>query len=173
MGRKSKLHNSKTVENLIQTLRAGVSIEVASQCIGVARSTMYGWIQRGEKARLRLEEGLEINDREEEYLELLEKVERAQAEREIQAVTTIKRAGARGSWRASAWLLERSFPERYGRKRAYRPLERVAENQDALMITPALLRSLEKKLNRVLAMREQTGGERHPIPLDPIVQNRI
>jgi hypothetical protein len=46
---------------------------------------------------------------------LQEALDQALAEQRLVAVIA---AGARSNWRAAAWLLERQYPERWGRDRA-------------------------------------------------------
>jgi hypothetical protein len=49
------------------------------------------------------------------YLDFAVHVERARAEAEVALVALITRA-SREDWRAAAWLLERSKPQRWGRR---------------------------------------------------------
>ena len=43
-------------------------------------------------------------------------VKRCETECEIEHIDNISTAGSMGSWQASAWYLERRFPEKYGKK---------------------------------------------------------
>ena len=52
---------------------------------------------------------------EEPFLDFLDAIERALTVPEMRAVTVIQDSAAKGSWRAAAWLLERRWPERWGR----------------------------------------------------------
>jgi hypothetical protein len=45
-----------------------------------------------------------------------ELVQKSFAENELSHITNIGNAGNKGFWQASAWYLERRFPEKYGRK---------------------------------------------------------
>lgn len=41
---------------------------------------------------------------------------RARAEAEVRAITQIQRAAHEGNWQAAGWFLERSYPDRWGRR---------------------------------------------------------
>jgi hypothetical protein len=96
-------------EQLTALLRAGNQIHVVCDAVGIDRRTYSRWMQRGLSGRAR----------DKPYRELRAQVERARAEAEARAVTQIARASTE-DWRAAAWLLERSFPERWGK-----PAERL------------------------------------------------
>lgn len=92
---------------LEQAIRAGATGEVAAQTIGVVRSTYYVWLEKGRDAP----EGTP-------YREFHDRVQRARAESEVGLVARIAQAAGNGSWGAAAWLLERRFPERWGKATA-------------------------------------------------------
>jgi hypothetical protein len=49
------------------------------------------------------------------YVDFVEAVEKARAQSEMRNVGLIQKAAVDGTWQASAWWLERSFPKRWGR----------------------------------------------------------
>ncbi len=75
-------------------LRAGNHVDVAARAAGIAPATV---------ALIR-ERGGEIADR----------IGQAAAEGEVRAVTQIAQAAAH-NWQAAAWLLERTYPDRWAR----------------------------------------------------------
>jgi hypothetical protein len=85
---------------LVASLRAGNYPTVASRAAGISWQTFVAWMQRGAKG-------------EEPYAQLKEQVERARAEGQVRHVAIVSRA-AESDWRASAWLLERQWPEQWG-----------------------------------------------------------
>jgi transposase len=91
-------------------LRAGGTLELAPLATGVGERTLQRWLERGRRGGAR-------NARQ---VAVLEAVERARAEAEVSLVATMQRQ-ARTSWRAAAWILERRWPERWGRERALGP----------------------------------------------------
>lgn len=50
------------------------------------------------------------------FLELVERVERAEADAHARNVAVIQRAAQAGTWQAAAWFLERRYPEQYARR---------------------------------------------------------
>jgi transposase len=105
-GRKSILSESLT-DDLVRLLAAGNYLEIALDAIGLGRSTFYEWLERGE-----LDEGGAKKD--EAYRKFRERIEKARAEGEARNVTVVAAAAAE-DWKAAAWMLERQFPERWGR----------------------------------------------------------
>lgn len=92
----------EVVEAVVQALRAGAYITVACRAAGISRQTYGDWMRRGEAESAGA------------YHDFRERVERAKAEGEIRNVAVISRA-ANESWQAAAWLLERMYPERWGK----------------------------------------------------------
>jgi hypothetical protein len=99
-GRKTAL-TPEVGDRLVAMLRSGNYLEVAARAAGVHRNTLSEWMRRGRAG-------------EEPYAELAARVTRALAEGEAHNVAQIAKA-ARESWQAAAWLLERQYPDRWGR----------------------------------------------------------
>src|SRR4051812_33024674 len=89
---------------IVDAVRAGSRREAAAQAAGIAKSTLQGWLARGEAA------GAPVR-----FQNFAAAVRQADAAWEVAAVEGIGRAAANGDWRAQAWLLERRRPERWGR----------------------------------------------------------
>ena len=108
-GRRPMLN--KTISKKIeQALRAGNYKQTAAKYAGISLGTFYGWMQRGRN--------FEQNDGPKEdaiYFEFLKMVEKAMADAEVEDVAIIKNA-SRKQWQAAAWMLERKFPDRWGRR---------------------------------------------------------
>lgn len=94
-----------TADRIAGLLRAGNYDAVAARAVGVSPRTLRDWLQRGRTSTLPTDDA---------YRDLAERVDRARAEGEALHVTRIVRA-AEDDWHASAWFLERSYPERWGR----------------------------------------------------------
>lgn len=102
-GAPTKLDDDLTGK-ICQAIRAGNYMETAAAYAGVPRSTLYDWLKRG-------------RDRPDSvYGALVEQVELAVAEAEVRDVALIAKAADDGVWQASAWRLERRYPDRYGRR---------------------------------------------------------
>lgn len=83
------------IAQLVVMLRAGNYLDVAARAAGVPVEGLSG--------------------------DAAERIETARAEGEVRGIATIARA-ATENWQAAAWLLERQYPERWGRP-AVRPNE--------------------------------------------------
>ncbi len=116
-GRPTKL-NIDTHNKIISVIRAGNYIETAAACAGINKSTLYDWLKRGEREKQRVAQNprYKIRKSEKPYVEFSNAVEKALAEAEARGVMLISNA-AKTQWQAAAWMLERKFPDRWGRKR--------------------------------------------------------
>jgi len=103
VGRKTKLDDELT-GRLVALLRAGNYIVVACRAVGIGGTTYKQWMARGRSGKAA----------DEPYRSFRERVEVARAEGEAVLAAEIAKA-ARSSWAAAAWLLERQYPERWGR----------------------------------------------------------
>jgi transposase len=104
-GRPSKLTEDVQTK-IIRAIQSGNWLETAASYAGVDASTVRRWMAKGE-----------AEDSEEPYRSFCAAVKQARAEAEIRAVALIQKAAQDGTWQASAWYLERSHPDRWGRKR--------------------------------------------------------
>ncbi|MHC4395626.1 MAG: hypothetical protein ACYS1A_08215 [Planctomycetota bacterium] len=103
MGRKTKL-TPKLQDKICDIIRRGNYIEVACGFVGIDVSTYYNWLKWGEAAKSG------------KYFEFFKAAKRAENEQETLYVENIRKAAFDGVWQASAWYLERKYPERWGRK---------------------------------------------------------
>jgi hypothetical protein len=93
------------VERIVRAVGAGSYLAVAIASAGVPQATFYGWWKRGA-------DGGAPGDA--VFREMRQRVERARAEGEVRNVGLIAGA-AQESWQAAAWMLERSYPDRWAR----------------------------------------------------------
>lgn len=84
-------------------VRDGVSPEIAARAAGIAASTYYLWRSKGRETQ----DG--------PYSEFSEAIENAIAECEARALRVIQRAAPK-NWQAAMTMLERRFPDRWGRR---------------------------------------------------------
>lgn len=141
-GRRTKL-TPDVHERIVAMIQGGMTYKRAAQANGIGESTLHAWRQRGEYAydeserrktatmeALRAEcklRGLpptgkkkqtlidRLNEDEAPYVEFVEALKKADAEREFLILGQIAKA-ADDDWRAGAWLLERTEPGRYARR---------------------------------------------------------
>lgn len=107
-GKRGKITRGDAIVHL---LGRGLYVEDAAAIAGVARSTAFDWIARGEEWI----GSEEVPENERVYLDFSVAVEKARAEAREVALGTIRKAAADGQWQAAAWYLERTAPNRYAR----------------------------------------------------------
>lgn len=93
MARPSKL-TAERLDRVLAGLRVGATLARACAAAGISDDTLRRWRSRRPDVRTA--------------------VERAEAEQALHCLQMIA-AAAPKDWRAAAWLLERRFPEHYGR----------------------------------------------------------
>ena len=80
---------------VLNHVRAGLSVQTACKAAGLSRSTFYRWLRSDAS--------------------LKQKLRQAEAVCESWHIQNITNH-AEHDWRASAWFLERRYPQRYGRR---------------------------------------------------------
>lgn len=93
-GRKTKYTPEKAQE-LIKLLSGGATVKDSCAYIGISEETLSNWGKRD--------------------LDFLASVNKARSMGKIECAALIRQA-ARSNWQAAAWFLERSDPERWGRR---------------------------------------------------------
>ncbi len=99
MARPTKLTKA-VCERILPAIRAGTPVESACRAAAIAPATFYRWLERGERES----DGI--------YHDFVQEVRQAEAEAEVHAVATIRRAMAE-DWRAALAYLERRHPSRW------------------------------------------------------------
>jgi hypothetical protein len=97
VGVKPKL-TTEVADKIVALVGRGVPISFAAAAVDVSRASLYRWLRRPEPL----------------FRSFAERVEQARANGEAALVVAI-RGQAATMWRSAAWLLEREYPERYGR----------------------------------------------------------
>lgn len=85
------------VDIILQALEEGLSFAAAARAAGIAPTTLQDWRAQDEV--------------------LNHQCEQAIATWERAHVQNVSKAGHHGDWRASAWLLSRRFPDRWGERK--------------------------------------------------------
>jgi len=102
VARPSKLSEA-VQDRIVSAIRAGNYAEIAARSAGIAPSTYYRWLERGER------------DEEGPYAGFVAAVRLAEAEAEVHAVAIMRRAMT-DDWRAALSYLERRHPGRWRRR---------------------------------------------------------
>lgn len=114
-GAKPPSINDPKVQDLLKALRYGNYMDAACAAAGVGVTTVYRWINEGQDEAQRIAAGEQPNPHKATYVEILEGIEKARGEAEARNVAVIQKAAQDGTWQASAWWLERSRPQKWGR----------------------------------------------------------
>jgi transposase len=106
-GRKSKL-TPQLIKDAVKLLKGGSYVSTVCEFIGIDPSTWYRWMREGKKAKSGLKS------------QFYHAIKKADAEAEIRMVTDIQKiANENQTWQALAWMLERKYPERWGRREKF------------------------------------------------------
>jgi len=104
IGRPPKL-TLEMIEQICDLLIEGSTIARSAMLTGISESTIYRWLAMGKS------EGAEPI-----YVELAARVGEAIESSEFELLQRMRIAGSKPDhWRATAWMLERRFPEKYGK----------------------------------------------------------
>ena len=101
-GRPTKL-TPEVQDLIVDGINAGLTLGLTCARAGVARSTFYDWLEKGEAAKSGA------------LMEFSDTVSRARADSALRLVSQIT-LQAPTDWRAAAFLLERRFPDDYGKR---------------------------------------------------------
>ena len=83
-------------QRLLDALRAGNTRLHAAKYAGIGENTLGDWLRR--------------------FRDFRDLIEKAESEAVVRHVANIAKAAQDGQWTASAWWLERRYPEHYGRR---------------------------------------------------------
>jgi len=145
VGRKPKLiADPEIITKLVNALRAGNYMEHAADYAGVHVSTVYRWLEKGNGELERREQGYKPDRSLDQLCELCEAVKKAKGESVVRAMALIQNAASNGTWQASAWFLERTQPNFFGRR-----TEIVGEGGGAVKVEVSV-EALEAKLTQVM-----------------------
>ena len=98
-----KLLDEDLTDRLLEAIRLGMYTEHACAYAGINSSTFRLW-------RKKAEEGVEP------YKSFWLQVNQAEGTAIIRRMARIEQAGKDGHWQADAWVLERKYPDKFGRK---------------------------------------------------------
>jgi transposase-like protein len=142
MGRASKL-TPETQDRIIQAVRTGNYLEVAAQYAGVHKGTLYRWLEQAEDP-----------EADEMYRNFRDALESARAQAEVRNVALIQRAADEGTWQASAWFLERTAWQRWGRRTMV-----SGEDGGPVKVEVSAKDSLRETLEAMLARSESDADD--------------
>lgn len=159
-GRPTKL-NDETQNAILKAIRKGAYVETAAAHAGIEKNTLYDWMKRGRRERQRINNGETPNPKETPFAKFSTAIEKEFGEAELRDLDVITKAGQDGQWQASAWRLERKFPDRWGKRSR---VELTGANGSHIQVGPAIdLSKLTTEeievLYRLLDKSKQAQGE--------------
>lgn len=104
-------------QTLLDAVRGGIDLASAAQYAGLNATTVYRWMELGQREEERLDKGGEPTNEGLACLELWRTMRKARAEAVVRNVAQIQKAANQGEWKAAAWWLERTMPDSYGKER--------------------------------------------------------
>lgn len=109
--------NNELIEKIAEYRSDGATIETIAALLEIPLRTLKHYLDRGELVEQTLEEDPNRKPTETEklYLKLLHAFKRAEAEWEVGHLRNINKHAA-NDWHASAWALERRFPDKYSKR---------------------------------------------------------
>jgi len=105
------------INELCSLISQGFTRKGACAAVGIDESTLYDWITKGEDALAKERKGGKngkLGENAQLYANFVREFTKAQVMFKRLHLANIKKHSAH-SWQSSAWLLERTFPEEYGR----------------------------------------------------------
>ena len=149
MGRPSKL-TPELQAKIVGLIKAGNYKETTCAIVGIARSTLYEWMRRGQ-----------LSDQENVYTRFHDEVVKALAWAEARDVAILNQHAEKDP-RAARWKLERRFPERWGPGSSGQSEDfsecRGEASGDVLDLTPEQIRIFKKALAIAAWMAQEDNG---------------
>lgn len=121
--------SQEVAESIIGAIAAGAHIGTACDLAGITHKTYCDWVKRGGRLLLKakqraeaagapMEQVFDYVDPPEErgFALFVDRLRKAFAQGQITYLSFIRRA-AQKQWQAAAWMLERRWPEEWGRRR--------------------------------------------------------
>lgn len=121
---------------LLAALESGATLRMAAAAAGVSEDTLSRW----RKTR----PGLQAE------------MDQAEAQGAVKALEQIRAAAQGGAWQAAAWMLERRYPNEYGRRAP------AAENVNELETVRGWLAEGVERYQKLMRVQRETGGPSHP-----------
>ena len=106
-GAKGKL-TKELIEKAADIIARGNYYKVAIDVLGISDQSWYEWMRQGE-----MDKSKGIKSLKSEFFESIKKAEADAIDRNL---SIIQRAAMEGNWQASAWYLERKYPEQWGKR---------------------------------------------------------
>ena len=98
-------------KRFLECIELGMTIQASCDYAGIIPETFYQWQRKAEA-----DEGAGKTSRNSAYIKFINEFKKSKSKCQQRHLKTIQDASERGSWQASAWILERRFPETFALK---------------------------------------------------------
>lgn len=130
--------NEKTIEMILKARESGLNQKESAEVAGINEATLYKWLNKGKKARRG------------KYRDFYNDFQMAKNRNKLFHLKKIHEAEA---WTASAWYLERVYPEEFGRK------DRMDLRHEAQVEVTKSLKEEEKEAEKYFKQLEEDFNE--------------
>ena len=117
MARPSKL-SSDITKRIGENIALGLPYSLAAEAAGITYQTFHEWHKKGK------------NSKSGEYFDFYKFIQKCNADAAKKCLERLNEAAKAGNCTVCMWILERRFPEEFGR-RVYRKMNAVSENKNA------------------------------------------
>lgn len=108
------------IERVGKIIEIGAYVETACEASGLQSYQYHNYMRQAEAELKRLEKGGKPNNRYERRIRFYKRIKKALADAEHSLLRIIVRSSIeKSNWQAAAWILERSRPQRWGKKSEY------------------------------------------------------
>jgi len=146
------------IEAICTLVSQGLPLELCTNQLGIAENSLYRWLRYAKETEI---------ESSQEY-KLMVGIKRARSTAVLKRIKNIQKISERedsNSWQASAWLLERSYPEHFA-KRPERPDIQVTVNNNE-PIPQAISSQSTAELESLLASLKPNDGNEYGFKVLP------
>lgn len=102
MGRKTKL-TPEITNQICNLIEKGLPYSFVCEAVGIHKDTFYDWMKKGEAGK-------------KEFSDFSDSVNRSKANFALKCLERVNQAADNGSVFCATWLLEKRFPEEFGKR---------------------------------------------------------
>lgn len=115
-GRPTKFYEVQ--KDLLLAAQGGNYLDTCAAFAGVSRSTLFDWLRTGARNRriLDAKPRSRMTQLDKDLADFSDAMKKAMAQTEMGHLLNIRAAGKDGAWQADAWMLERKYPNKWGRR---------------------------------------------------------
>lgn len=103
------------IDSIVKAVQLGVDLEIAVHAAGMSMSEVFHWLERGKVEEAKIAAGAKANRTEAKFLIFWRAIKQSRAKSIAQIQMNIRNA-AIDDWKAAAWWLEKTMPEKYGKQ---------------------------------------------------------